>query len=889
MTPGSLPTTTSLSPELQREVEAFLSGEGPAAGDVAGGGAAASEGNPVPDSILALADRLFQSGAWDTLHAVAQAAVERIEDSDAEISPRWPRFLLKAAVERAAAGTASGAEALANALATAHRLLPKDAGVALRYAAELERQGDREEGLAVVGQALDALARSSDHAALDEILVKLLEAGDPDRLAVALPTLGALLRKGELERIVPFLDLAQETILHEHSRDTAWRELSRAARELPPAAGEALRAHLVRLARTRFGDAAPVLLSASGLEPRAAPPAEAIPRLEDLAVRSPGTYHEHNSWGVGRVVGLDPDAVTLDFPKRPGQRMTLAAAKSALIPLRDDDVRVLAGWQPEELERLRKEDPAGLVVRVLLALGREAPVTEIKKLLVGWGVVPQAAWTSFWAGAKKKLADDPRVDASHAFEQRYALAREGQGVRLPEFPRHETPRKAMALLKRVLGQHPEARATLVKSWGPGLLRWAESERVDPADRVAALCWAAELDPNDAALDARGLELLSHAFDRAFDMADLPGPMEQRRALDWSLRGRAWEKAARSVLSSRQADLREAAFQAIEGRHGKDAPAFWSGLWLDAANSTGSALTAMEHADPKRQPVPSLAAADPWAAVRGLVNLLETAVEGTPVTRAFALLDPGGWLAHACRAAGASEDVQTLLTRRCLMWKTTERNLEPIVGFARSVGLDTLVARVEEARRARAGARTAARAGARPGGDGDSRAGDEAVAAAFSGKNYMTRQAFEKTRRELEDLEAALRTTIPQAIQKARELGDLSENAEYHAAKLKQSQAETRVLLLAGRLREVILIDDTVPEPGVAGPGTEVEVEIENAGPARYWILGEGDGELGNEVVSYRAAIGRALLGRRAGETAIWSADGREIRATVRSVRVRRPD
>ena len=105
----------------------------------------------------------------------------------------------------------------------------------------------------------------------------------------------------------------------------------------------------------------------------------------------------------------------------------------------------------------------------------------------------------------------------------------------------------------------------------------------------------------------------------------------------------------------------------------------------------------------------------------------------------------------------------------------------------------------------------------------------------------------------------------------------------------QAQAEARVLLLAGRLREVVLIDDTVPDPGIVSPGTEVEVEIEGAGAARYWILGEGDGEMGSDVVSYRAPIGLALLGRRPGDATQWSAEGREVRAVVRAIRTRLPD
>src|SRR4029078_13327537 len=120
-----------------------------------------------------------------------------------------------------------------------------------------------------------------------------------------------------------------------------------------------------------------------------------------------------------------------------------------------------------------------------------------------------------------------------------------------------------------------------------------------------------------------------------------------------------------------------------------------------------------------------------------------------------------------------------------------------------------------------------------------------------GKNYMSRRAYERTKSELEALEAALKTTIPQAIQKARELGDLKENAEYHSAKLKQSQAESRVGLLADRLREVTLIDDLSNDPGIAGPGTEVSVTLDGGGKQIVWILGEGDGALGPEGRGHR--------------------------------------
>ncbi|MEP7028145.1 MAG: GreA/GreB family elongation factor [Candidatus Eisenbacteria bacterium] len=849
-----------LTPALAAEVEKTL--------------AALDSGKlPAPDALETLADRLFQAEAWAPLHELCDKTLDRAH-SDAEsgdddavdrVPAKLPRFLVRAS-------EALGDPAqLFDALATAHGALAKDATLAMRYADALEERGEREEALAVTSNALDTLLKSTDHSALDPILMKLLEAGEADRLAVAMPALGALARRGEFKRIQPFLDLAGETLTDEAAREIAWRELTRLARELGPSA-ESLRGTLVRIAAARLGKQAAPLIEAAGLD-AGAPLAEAVAKFDDLALRAPGTYHEHGSWGVGIVTALEANAVTVDFPKRPGQKMTLAAAKSALAPLPAEDPRVLAAWNPAELERLRKEDPVRLVVSVLKALKREATATEIKKLLLAWGTVPSSGWTSFWNTAKKRLADDPRIDASHAFEQRYAIGREGQAVRLPGFPRHEPPRKAFALLRRLLGQHPGAKAELFLTWSEGLLRWADDERLIDSERVAALAWSAELAPQPDSIDGRGVVLLAEAFTRDFDFSSLASTLEQRRALDWALRGPSWEEAARSALSSRLNDLREAAFAAIDERHGADAPTFWQALWVDAPNWPNATVASLEHADPAKKPVASLAAVDPWYGVRGLVNLLETTPEEPLATRVTNLLADDSWLVAACRANRAAEDLETLITRRCLTWKTTDRFLEPVVEFARATGMNSLVQRVAEARQSRVRVRGSA--------------ADEA-AQAYTGKNYLSRRTYERTKSELDALEAALKSTIPQAIQKARELGDLKENAEYHSAKLKQSQAEARVGLLAERLREVTLIDDLAPEPGIAGPGTEVLVELDGGGTQKVWILGEGDGDFGSEVVSYRAAVGKALLGHKEKERVLWSADGRDVGGTIRSVRARPP-
>jgi hypothetical protein len=175
-----------------------------------------------------LCDRLEQAGAHDMLAELATMALERASERGEDPSPRMPRFLLHAAE------ALGDPERLHDALGTAHRHRPRDPALALRWARSLEERGEHEAGLDVVARALAALLKEDDPQTLDGVLVTLLEAGDPHRLAVALPTLGTLLRRGETARILPFLNLAGENLVHPAARDAAWSERPASCRRRRP-------------------------------------------------------------------------------------------------------------------------------------------------------------------------------------------------------------------------------------------------------------------------------------------------------------------------------------------------------------------------------------------------------------------------------------------------------------------------------------------------------------------------------------------------------------------------------------------------------------------------------------------------------------------------------
>src|SRR6185369_6603095 len=106
------------------------------------------------------------------------------------------------------------------------------------------------------------------------------------------------------------------------------------------------------------------------------------------------------------------------------------------------------------------------------------------------------------------------------------------------------------------------------------------------------------------------------------------------------------------------------------------------------------------------------------------------------------------------------------------------------------------------------------------------------------------------------MERELRTTIPATIQKARELGDLKENAEYHAAKQKQANVSRLVRSLQQRLSRARFVDDVEHKDGIVGLGTEVVLESDRD-VLTYWVLGEEEHHHGAHVVSFQAPVGRA--------------------------------
>src|ERR1019366_3297146 len=140
---------------------------------------------------------------------------------------------------------------------------------------------------------------------------------------------------------------------------------------------------------------------------------------------------------------------------------------------------------------------------------------------------------------------------------------------------------------------------------------------------------------------------------------------------------------------------------------------------------------------------------------------------------------------------------------------------------------------------------------------------------------LTRRGADKLKEELARLKSVERHAVIQAISEARAQGDLSENAEYEAAKDKQGFIEGRILEIESKLAAAQVIDpSTLDAEGRVVFGSTVDLEEEDSGTkVTYQIVGDDEADLKQGLISISSPIARALIGKESGDIAEVQAPG----------------
>ncbi|KPL67706.1 transcription elongation factor GreA [Erythrobacter sp. SG61-1L] len=129
---------------------------------------------------------------------------------------------------------------------------------------------------------------------------------------------------------------------------------------------------------------------------------------------------------------------------------------------------------------------------------------------------------------------------------------------------------------------------------------------------------------------------------------------------------------------------------------------------------------------------------------------------------------------------------------------------------------------------------------------------------------MLAEGYEMLTAELQLLRAE-RPKIVDAIEEAREHGDLSENAEYHAAKERQGQVEAQIADLEDKVSRAQIIDPATLSGDRIIFGATVTLLDEDDKPSRYQIVGQTEADVKKGRISYNSPLGKALIGRKVGE------------------------
>ena len=802
-------------------------------------------------TLLALGEKVLAKKKWEPLAALAERSLSLVQTQAAA----------KLLVE-AHEGLGKDPARL-DALSRAWAIMPDDLELAQKLAQRLGDAGRGDDRRALLGDLAPRFAEAERYDDLEEAAVELAEHDDWEGLihvAAALPVVAA---RGALKECRNVANVAVKGLAKSGRAGEALEPLrkvvSLAVAAQGEAAAETFRDAITEAMRQGPGKQVPNVdeaVTQSGLTDPETPLPKAIESFDTIASLAPGHGVLHDGFGPGRIVSNDTVTIVVDFMKSKGHKMPYVAARRTLTPVAEDDIRLVRYTNPAEVLRLRTEDQAGMIVSALKCLGGAADANRLKLFLISTDLVSAKDWTVFWRKAKPACEKDPRIDHTRAFEQFYKLAPERHepgtpGARaaaaaqddapLPGLEVRKPAKTNLGTIRKFLAQHPTLEEPLKNRFGSFVRRLTLDHEAEKSDRARAGLYFARWFPEQREV---WLGVVRALWGLGISVSDLSFEDEQLAFLADSRAAGVAAEAILSALDSRFSAVREEAEKdrALLDEQGK---AQLRRAMVDRAVHFPAAMLRLieeEIAAPK-------APDDAWRLFIASLQLIEEKPKPSTGEKVLRWIDEGGALVRMLQGVAPPNEARLKLRVLLRQWRSSDRYLFPAHEAVARVGRADERQWVLDHRQKKTDALF-------------SQVGEQAE---DFDTPVMTRATWALLQRELEELERELRTTIPQTIQKARELGDLKENAEYHSAKLKQSNAQKRAASLQKRISRARFVEETEFREGVAGLGTEVVLES-GGETSSYWILGDGEHHLGAHVISHQTPIARAILGHSVGES-----------------------
>ena len=718
-------------------------------------------------------------------------------------------------------------------LRRAHELNDGDYRISRALGSSLIEANDAE-GYILLARSLPGAAAKKETDRVEEGVLQIMEKPDRSSLLLCLEALDVLVRADIADPTITIFEMTYDTIVEHGLAGESWTILRHALehvtdvdafRDVACAAGIAAHSN-IRDPEKLFGYA--------GIADRKRPVDEALATLDRLLEIPPGRHAAHYSWGVGEILENNGERIKIQFTREGIRDMSVSLAKTALILLDPTDLRTKVHLDRRGMMSALKENQSEFLFHTLQHLGGEATQDEVRRVLITLDLLVSTEWAEWWKQAKKGAADDERFDMSQLFRKVIRLRREGgNGIVLPEVDLSTKMYKGLGLLLKFLDQHPDDVGELIRRYGDELKTRAGEKKRAPSERVQAHL-----------LLRRAGHFNEEEFREAFTLfAGNPDLMrfntDQQKELLESAPEEKKRETAMLLLDSKVQAVRREAWSVVESLGGTVLEKVVMKTLGNSPNCGNAVLHVIRR-------LVGNETFSQWSLLDPLIHLIENPEKDTHRRNALEILDSENFH-KALAGAEPSEAEAGYLRNRLLHWKHSERYLFPILALLKGTPLAAVADEVNEQRQA---LHATAEAG---------------VYDRFDGRILMTTITLTRLRKEVEDLDWDMKTSIPQEIRKARELGDLRENAEFDAAKKRQADTSVRLEELYNRLRLATSIEEIEILPDEAGPGMEVELRADGGETEVYWILGEGDRMLGEEVISYRAPLGEMLMGKRVGD------------------------
>tara|TARA_B100002019_G_scaffold292304_1_gene314987 strand:+ start:988 stop:2871 length:1884 start_codon:yes stop_codon:yes gene_type:complete len=592
------------------------------------------------------------------------------------------------------------------------------------------------------------------------------------------------------------------------------------------------------------------------------------PVLESMI---PGTYCIHRSWGFGLISGFDDERgmILIDFEddERSSHAMDPVFCIDKLELLSEDHILAQHRKNKEEIEIIAKKEPAELIIKILEQGDDGCMSTREIERILGY-MLGSAKAKRWWTATKKVLIKDPRIAVPNKKNEPYVLREEPvkpEQEILQDFFEEKRSYEKIALAEKLFdlaSEKEDLQTDLPQVLHDLTIAIMEAKNLSQADRLYGI-WVRNNLARDVEEDVEKLEPTSASILKECEedlpaLADLMPAKFHSRFLDLVARTYPdnWKKIVLNLLQNTAVKFSgECAHFLIDREESK---LLISSIhsWLDEQNLKAPVLLWMLK----------------FRKLSKFQDLLGEMINPRLLTAVFSAIDYESLQNATSRRIPLAEilsDDRELLAD--ILSKGTEENAKDLAqALLLNPGFEDLTKRSLLARFIKKFPKIQSML------DGEQTSDASSASTSMEDTLIVSKESYD---RKLADLDLITKEKIPEnslAIEKARELGDLKENAEYHMAKDDQKVLLARQAELQADLMRAKATDFTEASTDTIGIGSIVELRDLGTGEKiKYTILGAWDSDPENNILSYLTPMGQSIIGKKVGDNVQIDIEGNE--------------